>query len=218
VAIDAVIFDMDGLMLDTEPLWAQQWAPALESFGLAELPGLADAARGTTGDAACAVLRSFYGADLDAEAVFDEYRRLAALRFELPVPKKPGLDELLAWLSQRGIPAAVASSSPEHVIRRNLQNAGIEGSFAHVVPGAQVARSKPAPDIFLEAARRLGVEPGRALVLEDSFPGVRAGAAGGFVTVMVPDIMQPTSEIAGLCTAVLPSLHAVRAALEAGEL
>ena len=216
--IDGVIFDMDGLMLDTEPLWAQQWAPALAAFGLVEAPGLADAARGTTGDAACAVLREFYGADLPAEAVFDEYRRLAALRFEQPVPKKPGLDELLVWLADRGIPAAVASSSPTHVIRRNLENAQVEGYFAHVVAGAEVAHSKPAPDIFLEAARRLGVDPGRALVLEDSFPGVRAGAAGGFVTVMVPDIMQPNSEIRELCAAVLPSLHAVRAALEAGEL
>lgn len=216
--IDGVIFDMDGLMFDTEVVWAQQWAPALASFGLVEKAGLADAARGTTGDAACAAIRSLYGDDVPAEAIFEEYRRLAALRFRDPVPKKPGLDELLDWLLGRGIPCAVASSSPEDVIRTNLRNAGIEGRFAHVVPGSAVARSKPAPDIFLEAARRLGTDPARTLVLEDSHPGVRAGAAGGFATVMVPDMMPATPEMRRLATRVCADLLEVRDLLEADAL
>lgn len=213
--LQAVIFDMDGLMFDTEGLWAQQWAPALAAFGLEEKPGLADAARGTTGAVAEGVVRSFYGDAVDPHAVFGEYCRLATERFKEPVPKKPGLDRLLAWLGERGVPCAVASSSSETVVRTNLRNAGIEGLFAAVVPGSAVAHSKPAPDIFLEAARRLGSDPARTLVLEDSFAGVRAGAAGGFATVMVPDLLQPTDEIRALCAAVCGSLREVCDALEA---
>lgn len=216
--VNAVIFDMDGLMFDTEALWAEQWPGALAAFGLEEKPGLADAARGTTGEAALAVIRSFYGDAVDAAALFDEFRRRAALRFERGVPAKPGLGELLDYLRNQGIPCAVASSSPEAMIHSNLRHAGLEGYFAAVVPGAWVARSKPEPDIFLEAARRLGSAPQSTLVLEDSFPGVRAGAAGGFVTAMVPDLLQPTPEIRSLCTAVCGSLFEVRDGLVAGTL
>ena len=215
--VDAVIFDMDGLMFDTERLWSQQWAPALAKFGLVEVAGLADAARGTTGDAACRAIRSFYGDAVDAEAIFEEYKRLAAIRFQSPVPKKPGLDRLLDWLADRGIPMAVASSSFENVVRTNLRNAGIEGRFAQVVSGGMVARSKPAPDIFLEAARRLGSLPAKTLVLEDSYAGVRAGVAGGFVTVMVPDLLPPTDEMRSIAAAICASLDEVRARLEAAE-
>ena len=215
--VDAAIFDMDGLMFDTEPLWSQQWAPALAKFGLVEVAGLADAARGTTGDAACRAIRSFYGDGVDAEAVFEEYKRLAAVRFQSPVPKKPGLDRLLDWLAARGIPMAVASSSYEGVVRTNLRNAGVEGRFAQVVSGGMVARSKPAPDIFLEAARRLGSLPARTLVLEDSYAGVRAGVAGGFVTVMVPDLLPPTDEMRAIASAICTDLDEVRVRLEAAE-
>lgn len=216
--IDGAIFDMDGLMFDSECIWARQWAPALAAFGLEELPGLAEAARGTTSESSYAVIRRFYGEGVDAVAIRREFDRLAAEAFLHGVPKKPGLDELLAYLSERGVPMAVASSSAEAVILNNLACAQVDGYFAHVVPGAQVARSKPEPDIFLEAARRMGTDPERTLVLEDSFAGVGAGAMGGFVTVMVPDLMQPTEEIRSLCTAVCASLYEVRDLLESGAL
>lgn len=216
--VDGVIFDMDGLMFDSERVWGTLWEPALATFGLTVPDGMPDAARGTTGDAALAVIRRFCGADVDAEAVFAEFYRQAELAFARGVPPKPGLFGLLDYLAAQGIPMAVASSSPEALIRNNLDRAGIADCFAAIVPGKQVARSKQAPDIFLEAARRLGTVPARTLVLEDSFPGVRAGAAGGFVTVMVPDTMAPTDEIRTLATRVCASLSEVRDLLAAGEL
>ena len=113
---------------------------------------------------------------------------------------------------------AVASSSPVSIIEGDLRAGEVEVYFDHIVSGQFVEHSKPAPDIFLEAARRLGTDPAHTLVLEDSFAGVRAGAAGGFVTVMVPDLHQPTPEIRALATRVCESLSEVRALFEVGEL
>lgn len=215
---DAVIFDMDGLMFDSERVWKTLWKPALAEFGRDVPEGLPAAACGTTGDATLAAIRRFCGEDAPAEQIFAAFYRIAGERFAAGVPKKPGLDELLAWLAERGVPMAVASSSPEAMIANNLEKAQVAGYFKAVVSGQHVARSKPAPDIFLEAARRLGSDPARTLVLEDSFPGVRAGAAGGFVTVMVPDQHEPTPEIRALATRVCASLIEVRGLLERGEL
>ena len=125
------------------------------------------------------------------------------------VPKKKGLDELLAWLKARGLPAAVASSTYRSLVERNLRTAGVEEYFRKVVTGDQVEHGKPAPDIFLLAARQLGLAPGNCLVLEDSFNGVRAGAAAGCVTVMIPDLSQPTPELLSLCSGCLEDLGQV---------
>ncbi len=216
--VKGVIFDMDGLMFDSERVWGTLWGPALAKFGRTVPEGLPGAACGTTGDATIAAIRRFCGDDVDAQGVFREFYRIAAERFAQGAPKKPGLDELLAYLGERGVPLALASSSPRGIIDANLGAAGVAGCFAHIVSGSEVAHSKPAPDIFLEAARRLGTQPAQTLVLEDSFAGVRAGAAGGFVTVMVPDQHQPTDEVRALANRVCASLHEVRALLEAGEL
>ena len=216
--VTGVIFDMDGLMFDTEPLWKACWAPALALFGLEELPGLADAARGVAAPQTVPIIARFYGPGVDAAGIRREFDRLAAERFARGVPKKPGLDELLAYLEERGVPRAVASSSPRAMVEGNLAHAGLTDRFGAVVAGGEVARSKPDPDIFLEAARRLGCDPATTLVLEDSFAGVRAGAAGGFVTVMVPDLMQPTDEVRALCRVVCSDLGEVCGLLRAGEL
>ena len=216
--VDGVIFDMDGLMFASERYWKTFWEPALAKFGMTVPEALPAAACGTTGDATLAAIRSTCGDDAPAEEIFAEFYRIAYERFAQGVPKKPGLDELLAYLSELGVPMAVASSSPEDMIRNNLAHAGVEGFFSVVASGQHVEHSKPAPDIFLLAARKLGVEPARTLVLEDSFAGVRAGAAGGFVTVMVPDQLAPTEEICALATRVCASLIEVRDLLAAGEL
>lgn len=216
--VTGVIFDMDGLMFDTEPLWKACWAPALALFGLEELPGLADAARGMAAPQTVPVIERFYGPGVDAAGIRREFDRLAAERFAQGVPKKPGLDDLLAYLEEEGLPRAVASSSPRALVEGNLARSGLAGAFSAVVAGGEVTRSKPEPDIFLEAARRLGCDPAATLVLEDSFAGVRAGAAGGFITVMVPDLLQPTDEVRALCSRVCPDLGAVRALLQADAL
>ena len=202
--INGVIFDMDGLMFDTERMWATFWEPALAALGLEYKEGLAEAERGT--------------ADCDANAIIDSLHRVADEEFQKPVPKKPGLDELLAWLDANHIPMAVASSSRVHVIEGNLNNWGLTHYFKALVSGQQVKHSKPDPEIFLLAAEKLGTDPAHTLVLEDSYNGVRAGAAGGFVTVMVPDLLPADDEMRGLYTMECTSLNEVLDKLKTGEL
>ena len=217
--IDGVIFDMDGTMFDTERMWATFWEPALAALGLPYREGLAEAARGTAGVTTRNVVRQFYGPDCDAEAIVDSLHRVAdEVFFSAPVPKKPGLDALLAWLKARHIPMAVASSSREAMIRHNLDVWGLTQDFTAIVSGQHVAHSKPDPEIFLLTAQKLDVKPSRCLVLEDSYNGVRAGAAGGFVTVMVPDLVPADDEMKRLYTMECASLEEVLEKLKAGEI
>lgn len=217
--IEAAIFDMDGLMFDTEPVWGRCWAPAFAQFGM-EPPSEQFKAdlRGTAGAEMDAVFKRYFGPDVDTEGIAEVERKLVAEENAKHIDKKPGLDELLDWLKGHSIPMAVASSSPEELIRANLRTAGVEDYFAHVVSSTGLQRSKPFPDVFLRAADELGVEPARAMVLEDSYNGVRAGHAGGFVTVMVPDLQPADDEMREKATAVCDSLADVIPLLESGQL
>ena len=120
--IKGVIFDMDGLMFDTERIWATLWKPALATLGLPYKEGLDAAARGSAGDSMRAVLRRFYGPDCDTDAIMDALHAQAETAFQAPPPKKPGLDELIAYLEAQHIPMVVASSSRMASILRHLNN------------------------------------------------------------------------------------------------
>ena len=197
--INGVIFDMDGTMFDTERMWATFWDPALKALGLPYKEGLAEAARGTAGETTRNVVRSFYGPDCDADGIVESLHRVADEVFlSAPVPKKPGLDALLAWLDEQRLPMA-------HY-------------FKAIVSGQHVAHSKPDPEIFLLTAEKLGVEPARCLVLEDSYNGVRAGARGGFITVMVPDLVPADDEMRSLYTMECASLDEVLEKLKNDQL
>ena len=134
------------------------------------------------------------------------------------VPAKPGLFELMNYLGGWHIPCAVASSSPLELIHLHLGHLGLEGAYQAIVSGRDsgIAHSKPAPDIFLEAARQLGVEPERTLVLEDSYSGVKAGAAGHFITIMVPDLSPVTDEMRGTASYICQDLAEVADLLDQG--
>ncbi len=218
--VKGVIFDMDGLMFDTERLWDTFWEPACEALGVPmpeDRPGFYASGRGLAGQYLIQHVQKYFPG-VDPQKMLDKVWQVGNERFARGVPCKPGLMELLELLEVRGLPRIVASSSPRNMIEQNLQTTGTARYFHDIVCGADVQHSKPAPDIFLEAARRLKLDIHDCLVLEDSFNGVRAGHAAGAVTVMVPDLAQPDEEIRRLYDYCCHDLYEVRQMLLQGKL
>ena len=135
------------------------------------------------------------GQRTDREAYHAEKRKI----FDDVLPAEPmrGIAELLAAIRAAGIPAAVASSSPRSWVARGVDLLGIRAFFGAFVSGDDVQRRKPAPDIYLEAARRLGVEPARSVAIEDSSPGIAAARAAGMKTVAIPHWLTEKHDLAG---------------------
>ena len=215
--VKGVIFDMDGLMFDTERIWDQFWSPCCRKMSLPDPPPeFYSNGRGLAGEHQLQYIAGYYGDK--AEELLHAVWAYGGEQIKKGVPCKPGLKELLSYLEDLGMPRIVASSSPRTMVELNLQTTGTARYFHDVVSGTEVARSKPAPDTFLLAAEKLHTNPKDCLVLEDSFNGVRAGRAAGCVTVMVPDLSPATDEMRRIYTCECASLHEVRRKLEGGEL
>ena len=213
--IRAVIFDMDGLMLDTERLVIKAWDWAGEQLGVGPFGHLAQQTLGMTAEADRAMLRREFGDCVTLEQV-NELKEVFFHRYfaERGVPVKNGLFDLLKWLKGEGIKTAVATSTYESVARPELELAGVLGYFNEVVCGNMVKHGKPAPDIFLLAAEKLGVSPENCMVLEDSPNGIRAAHAAGMYPVMVPDLVQPDEEIRSMTMRCVESLAYIPSVIE----
>ncbi len=199
-------------MFDTERLILRAWQRALADFGYVASEEVFLASVGTTVERTNQFLRAAYGPDFPLEATNDRTGDYVWQEVDARgAPLKPGLLTLLDYLEARGIPKAVASSSRRVSIDRLLVSVGLTERFAATAAGDEVTLGKPAPDIFLLAAQRLGVEPAQCLVLEDSEPGTRAARAAGMAVIVVPDLKPPSDQVAVLAVAVLPDLHAVQA-------
>jgi len=213
--VKGVIFDMDGLMFDTERLWDTLWEPACAALGLplpADMEKFRAGGRGLAGDNLRRHVAEYIPGD--PQKVLDKIWQLADERFARGVPCKKGLKELLAALEDMGLPRIVASSSPRNMIEMNLQTTGTARYFHDVVSGTEVAHSKPAPDTFLVAAKKLHLDPHDCLVLEDSPNGLRAARAAGCKAVVVPDITPIPPESEGLWAARAATLADVIPLLE----
>ncbi|MDQ3250427.1 MAG: HAD family phosphatase [Chloroflexota bacterium] len=213
--ISAVIFDMDGLMLDTERIYQVAWRSAGKTLGFHLSDAFLHTTTGRPAHDCHRLLREAHGQDFP----LDQFVTVCALHWDDHVAAhgialKPGLSELLDWLDERHIPKAVATSTAHAKALLSLRTAGLASRFEHIVGGDQIQNGKPAPDIFLAAAKRLDVNPARCLALEDSEAGVVAASTAGMMTIMVPDIKQPSAEIAARAYRVLPSLHDVRRLIE----
>lgn len=188
----AVIFDMDGLMLDTEPLAARAWREAASGMGLAFDPTVTHAMVGRTFPDCRQLLVDRHG---DAYPV-DQLMIAWSATYEAIIARdglvvKPGLPELLAWLESERIPKGVATSTHHARACAKLQRTGLLSRFSAIVCGDQVTHGKPHPEIFLTVAQRLEVAPARCLVLEDSEPGFRASVSAGMASIIVPDLHAP---------------------------
>ncbi len=218
--VQGVIFDMDGLMFDTEPVWGACWAPVCAKYGMEDrvTEQMIAGVRGCAGETMHAALRKYLGDDAPVEEIWIDEKDMVHERVATEgVPKKPGLDELLEYLHDCGIPMAVASSSTKSAIQGNLARGGIESYFDVLLSGESLGRGKPDPLIFLETAKMLGTDPARTIVVEDSFNGVEAGFRGNFITIMVPDLAEPTDEVRAQATAVVERLDDIIDLMEAGK-
>jgi len=211
----AVVFDMDGLILDTEALYREALRAVVAAEGHEMSDELYGHTIGLTSDATRTLLAAHFGPEFD----FDRCWSASSARFhemaETQLCLKAGVVELLDALDQVRLPRAIATSSSHRSVQRHLGRHGVLARFDTVVAQGDYARGKPHPDPYLLAAERLGVSPGDCLVLEDSHNGVRAAAAAGMMTIMVPDLLVPTAEMHQLCVRIVRDLHEVRDLLRA---
>ncbi len=207
--VSAVVFDMDGLLFDTEaPYRDVVLATALEAGHDVPL----DFYLSTVGTPLQGTREAFvrrYGAEFD----FDRFWTTAMQRYAAAVVTqlrlKAGVVELLTLLDELALPRAIATSSHHEHARHHLTAFNLSHRFDAVVAHGDYARGKPHPEPFLTAAERLGVDPALCLALEDSYHGVRAASAAGMMTIMVPDLMTPTPEMEALCAHIDADLHEV---------
>lgn len=204
----AVLFDMDGLMFDTERLARQGWESALTEHGYSLADDFYLTIVGRAIPDVRALLFSEYGPDLPFEAIYTRRQQIYEELLERDgVPLKPGLVPLLEFLRSHRVPLAVASSTPRAFGERKIAASGLGHFFRAFAFGDEVSNGKPAPDVFLLAARRLGVPIASCVVIEDSEAGIRSAHAAGALALMVPDAKQPGPEVAALAYRVLPSLE-----------
>lgn len=212
------IFDMDGTLFDTEKLYRQAWLEVAEEFGVEKNYELPKAISGTSlGEDSLQIIRRFYP-NIDAEAylarVLEEVRLCSEKNLEL----MPGVEEILTFFKSNGVRMAVASAAPVSVIEKNLTRSNLREYFDVLIGGNMVANGKPAPDIFLLAAKNLHLLPEDCYIFEDSLNGIRAASASGSVAIMIPDQVQPTDDIRKICAAVFASLTVAKRAIERGEI
>ena len=205
------IFDMDGLLLDSERLFQDAWRALAEERGIVLGDTFTAEISGSGQEQQKEILRKYYpGADPDALIAACKSRVYAMEETDLVLKK--GAVELLETLRSSGFRCAVASSSPLEMVRKNLARTDILKYFGVTVSGEEVSRGKPFPDVFLLAAEKLGLPAEECYVFEDSMNGIRAAAAARCVPVMVPDLVQPAEEIRAMCW-VYPDLAAACRAL-----
>ena len=192
------IFDMDGLLIDSERLWQKTWHELAAEMGLTLADTFPGDMCGTGGEHTLAVIRAYYHVDDPGSLLRTCTERVRRLQGE-GVPLKRGVETILRGLRSEGYRIAVASSSPMDMIERNLRANGIREYFDALTSGSEVEHCKPEPDIFLLAAKRLGLPPEECYVFEDSLNGVEAGWRALCRAVMIPDLMKPTARARERC-------------------
>lgn len=208
--MNTVVFDMDGVLFDTERLCEQSWVVMAKAEGLPNMEEIFPRCIGLNANDSRRIVMEAYGEDFNYEG----FRAKASDWFwnyieENGLPVKPGVRELLAWLQQRNWRVGLASSTRRSSVMKCLERAGIQSFFSVVVTGDMVEHSKPRPDIYLMACSKLGAEPGQAYAIEDSPNGIRSAHAAGMLPLMVPDMIAPDEEMEKLSTGIFRDLGEV---------
>lgn len=204
--ITTILFDMDGTLIDSEPLSARAWRQAADAL---DAPVSDEMIRSFVGRPLHVILDMIaekLGSREFADTVFADYRARKTVLYDHELTLKPQVAESLPVLKKAGFRMAVATSSGREITLRNLERLGILEYFEGLTTGDEVENGKPSPDIYLLACERMDAEPAACAVVEDSINGVRAGHAAGCPVFMIPDLTQPDAELRTLCTAVIPDM------------
>ena len=205
--VQAVIFDMDGVIFDSERLVIECWKAIAQKHNIPDIVEICMRVQGNNREETGKRFREKYGSAFPYEAYKKE---VSALFRHLygggRLPLKPGVEEILEELKREGVPLALASSTRTDIVKLELDEARLLQYFDAVLGGDMAPRSKPEPDIFLAAAEAVGAHPANCYVLVDSFNGIRAAYRAGMHPVMVPDMQQPTDAIRGLAEVVVENL------------
>lgn len=213
--IKGVISDMDGVMLDSEKLYVRFWCEAARSFGYPMEKKHALGIRSLARVFAVKKLQGWFGTEFDYDSVRNKRIELMDKYVaENGIEAKSGAKELLIWLKQNGYKTALATATPVDRASLYLKQVGLLEFFDVICSAREVKRGKPEPDIYLLAAKRLGLAPGECMALEDSQNGVRSAFAAGCKTVLVPDLDNPENELKGCLYAVADNLPTVKKLLK----
>ncbi len=215
--IDAVIFDMDGLLLDSERISLVTFVAACREHHYDPDLNVYYRCVGTNFPRTREILLEGYGNAFPLESICTTWRAIYTQETtQKAVPIKEGVVELLKYLQTKKLPRAVVTSSRLQNANLKLTNAGILEYFKFIIGGDQITRGKPDPEIYLSACLKLNLQPARCLALEDSDNGVRSASSAGLKVVQVPDILPPCDEIKGLGHPIVQSLTEVQSLLEKG--
>lgn len=200
-----VIFDMDGVLFDTERLYQITWHELAAERNIELGESFLYEISGTSGAQSEMVVKKHFQVS-EGIGIVKECKARMQEKLAVHVPLKEGVHEILSFLKEKGILITVASSTTIPLLEKNLTVGGIRDYFDIITSGDEVVNSKPAPDIFVLAANKIGCRPEECLVIEDSENGIKAGHAAGCGTIMVPDMIEATPEIRAYCTKVCRSL------------
>ncbi len=196
--IKGIIFDMDGLIFDTEKLLMKFWIEASEFYGFKMKKEHVLGIRSLSAKLAAPKLHGIFGKDFNFEAVRN--KRISLMNSyiaENGIDKKYGIDELLQYLSKNKYKRAIATSTDYERTKMYLESSSLFNQFDEIICGPMVPNSKPAPDIYLKAAEALNLNPEDCMALEDSPNGITAAYSAGCIPVMIPDLSEPDEEIKG---------------------
>ena len=202
--IKAVIFDMDGTLYDTEAVYRKAWLKAgIPNEFYLQLIGRSHVN----------IVQMLKDNGYDSDKIYELKNKYTEEEVRKGIPIKEGTLETLKWCKENGLRTAIATSSAKQVAQRYLKDTDMESYFDQIISGNQLENGKPAPDIFLEAADKLGAIPEETYVIEDSFNGIRAAYEGGFIPVMVPDMLPPDDEMRQKANFIFDTLKEVESIL-----
>ena len=194
--VNTVIFDMDGVIFDTERIYLEAWTDVFDKYGYKMTKEVYTSVMGVGRKNVIKIFKHIYGNDLPIDKMYKEKDQILFNRIEEgTVPTKEGVHEILSFLRENDYKVALATSAKRERVDKHLKDANLEGVFDVTVCGDEVEKAKPNPDIFLKAANKLEVDRERCIVVEDSLAGVKAGHNAGMIVVNIPDLKDYDDEL-----------------------